>query len=226
MSAISHLPSGISHYTKKAIVCLITMTLDIVILCTARPLCTSSRRSFVVQGDTAWPGENTNECTELMSVQTHRERSGGLCCLLWFQSTSTTRPSKHSESFYSLTVLPPASTPPQGCCFLSLPPEWRWEWMRRHDCVSPTEEGSLLHGSLTLFSLANFSFRLASPPTHKHTARTRRHAFSSPAQPPSAAPRRFWWWLWHACCHASVLQEVENNRAVAIWGEISRQNPT
>lgn len=122
MSAISHLPSGISHYTKKAIVCLITMTLDIVILCTARPLCTSSHRSFVVQGDPAWPGENTNECSELMSVQTHRERSGGLCCLLWFQSTSTTRPSKHSESFYSLTVLPPASTPPQGCCFLSLPP--------------------------------------------------------------------------------------------------------
>lgn len=112
MSAISHLPSGISHYTKKAIVCLITMTLDIVILCAAHPLCTSSCRSFVVQGDPARPGENTNECSELMSAQTHRERSGGLCCLLWFQSTSTTRLSKHSESFYSLTVLPPASTPP------------------------------------------------------------------------------------------------------------------
>lgn len=140
MSAISHLPSGISHYTKKASVCLITVTLDTAILCMARPLCTSSRRSFVVQGDPARPGKNTNECSELMSAQSHRERSGGLCCLLWFQSTSTTRPSKHSKSFYSLTVLPPASTPPQGCCFLSLPPEWRWEWMRRHDCVSPTQK--------------------------------------------------------------------------------------
>lgn len=127
MLAISHLPSGISHYTKKAIVCLITMTLDIVILCTARPFCTSAHSDFVVQGDPARPGENTNECSELMSAQTHREKSGGLCCLLWFQSTSTTRPSKHSESFYSLTVLPPASTPtpPPGCCFLSLAPEWR-----------------------------------------------------------------------------------------------------
>lgn len=48
MLAIFHLPSGICHYTKKAIVHLITMTLDIVILCTAHPLCTSSSRSFVV----------------------------------------------------------------------------------------------------------------------------------------------------------------------------------
>lgn len=140
MSAISLLPSGISHYTKKAIVCLITMTLDIVILSVACPLCPSSRRSFVVQGDPPRPGENTNECFELMSAQTHRERSGGPCCLLWFQSTYTTRPSKHSESFYSLTVLPPASTHPQGCCFLSLPPEWRWEWMRRHNCISQTQK--------------------------------------------------------------------------------------
>lgn len=140
MLAISHLPSGISHYTKKAIVCLITMTLDIIILCTAHSLCTSSRRSFVVQGDPARPGENTKECFELMSAQTHRERSGGLCCLLWFRSTSTTRPSKHSQSFYSLTVLPPASTPPQGCCFLSLPQEWGWKWMRKHDCIARTQK--------------------------------------------------------------------------------------
>lgn len=191
-----------------------------------RPLCTSSHRSFVVQGDPARPGKNTNECSELMSAQTHREKSGGLCCLLWFQSTSTTRPSKHSESFYSLTVLPPASTPPRRLLFSVLAPgvavRVNEEARLR---LSNTEEGSLLHGSLTLFSLANFSFRLASRP-QKHTARTRKHAFSSPAQPPSSAPRRFWWWLWHACCHASVLQEVEINRAVAIWGEISRQNPT
>lgn len=193
MSAISHLPSGISHYTKKAIVCLITMTLDIVILCAAHPLCTSSCRSFVVQGDPAQPGENTNECSELMSAQTHRERSGGLCCLLWFQSTSTTRLSKHSESFYSLTVLPPASTPPPTprLLFSVLAPGVVVRLNEEAQLfLSNTEEGSLLHGSLTLFSLANFSFRFASPP-QKHTARTRRHAFSSPAQAPSSAPCHF-----------------------------------
>lgn len=160
-----------------------------------------------------------------MSTQTHREKSGGLCCLLWFQSASTTRPSKYSESFYSLTVLPPGSTrhpppphPPRllfSVLALGVVVRVNEEARLR---LSSTEEGSLLHGSLTLFSLANFSFRLASPP-QKHSARI----FLSPAQPPSSAPRCFWWWLWHACCHASVLQEVEINRAAAIWGEISRQ---
>lgn len=186
MLAISHLPSGIGHYTKKAIVCLITMTLDIVILCTARPLCTSAHSDFVVQGDPARPGENTNECSELMSAQTHREKSGGLCCLLWFQSTSTTRPSKHSESFYSLTVLPPASTTPPRLLFSVLAPgvavRVNEEARLR---LTNTEEGSLLHGSLTLFSLANFSFRLASPP-HKNIlhARAGKHFPHQPSLPP------------------------------------------
>lgn len=161
-----------------------------------------------------------------MSAQTHRQRSGGLCCLLWFQSTSTTRPSKHSESFYSLTVLPPASTPPPRLLFSVLAPRVAVRVNEEAQLrLTNTEEGSLLHGSLTLFSLANFSFRLAPPPTKTYCTHAQAR-ISSPAQPQSSAPRQFWWWLWHACCHASVLQEVAINRAVAIWGEISRQNPT
>lgn len=228
MLAISLLPSGTQSLHKETHY--VSNNYDpwycTVILCTAHSLYTSSRRSFVVQGDPDRPGENTNECSELMSAQTHRVRRGGLCCLLWFRSTFTTRPSKHSQSFYSLTVLPPASTPPQRLLFSVLAPGVgvrvnEEAWLR----LSNTEEGSLLHGSLTLFSLANFSFRLTSPPQN-HTAHTRRHTFSSPAHSPSSAPCRFWWWLWHACCHASVLQEAEINRATAIWGETSHQNCT
>lgn len=116
MPALSHTPSGNQSVHKESHCA--SNNYDPVIPCTMCPICTSSRRSFVVQGDPARPGENTNECSELMSAQTHRERIGGLCCLLWFQSTSTTRPSKHSESLYSLTVHPPASTTPHP-----LPPE-------------------------------------------------------------------------------------------------------
>lgn len=142
MSAISHSPSGNQSVHRESYCA--SNNYDPVIPCTVCPICTSSRRSFVVQGDPARPGENTNECSELMSAQTHRERIGGLCCLLWFQSTSTSRPSKHSESLYSLTVPPPASTPPppQRLLFSVLAPRVavRVNEEGRHDCVSSTRK--------------------------------------------------------------------------------------
>lgn len=142
MPTPSHSPSGNQSVDKESHCA--SNNYDPVIPCTVCPICTSSRRSFVVQGDPARPGENRNKCSKLTSAPTHRERIGGLCCLLWFQSTSTTRPSKHSESLYSLTVPSPASTP-------SHPHPWRllFSVLAPGVAVRVNEEGttaSLQHG--------------------------------------------------------------------------------
>lgn len=60
-----------------------------------------------------------------------------------------------------------------------------------------TGEGSLLHASLTLFSLANFSFllatRLLSPQTHTHTHTCTHAQTHIPfiSHPPLSTPHRF-----------------------------------
>lgn len=66
-------------------------------------------------------GGNANEFCQLISAQTHRGRIGGLWFRVLFQSTTTTRPSKHTESFYSLTVLPPVTTSLKAVVFCPCP---------------------------------------------------------------------------------------------------------
>lgn len=74
----------------------------------------SPRRSTSTTG-------NANEWYKLISAQTHRERIGGLCCRVLSQSTTTTRPSKHTESFYSPTVLHQPPHPLEAVVFCPCP---------------------------------------------------------------------------------------------------------
>lgn len=142
----------------------------------------SPRRSGSTRG-------NANELYKLMSAQTHGERIGGLRCRVLSPSTTTTRPSKHTESFYSLTVLPPATTPPRGCCFLSLPLEWWQQWMRRHDYFFQTQkkESSFMpHWLCFLWLIFPFSSLPASRPP-KPCAHTQTHIFLSTQPSPLGA---------------------------------------
>lgn len=217
-------PVVISQCTKKAIVILMAMNLDIVIqlaLFAPHPKGPFQSKEFQFDsGKCKWIPQ-VNVCSNT------RERIGGLCCRVLSQSTTTTRPSKHTESFYSLTVLPPATTPPRGCCFLSLPLEWWQQWMRRHDYFFQTQkkEASFMpHWLCFLWLIFPFSSLPTSRPP-KPCAHTQTHIFlSTQPSPLDASP--FWWWFWHAGCHAAILWKVAINRAVAIWGEINRQNPT
>lgn len=115
----------------------------------------SPRRSDSTRG-------NANEFLKLLPASTQEVGGlgdGGLRCRVLSQSTTTSRPSKHSESSHSLTVPPPVSRSPPRLLFSAPLPgvvaTVNQEARRR---LPNTEEGSLLHASLTLFSLANFSF--------------------------------------------------------------------
>lgn len=64
---------------------------------------------------------NANALYNLMCAQTRGQRIGGLCCQVFPQSTSTTRPSKHVESCSSLAVLPPVPPLPEAVIFCPSP---------------------------------------------------------------------------------------------------------
>lgn len=130
-----------------------------------------------------------------MSAQTHGRSIGGLCCQVLPQSTTTTRPSKHVESCYGLTVLPPACRPllPR-LSFSVLPPGVVVTVNEEARLPLPnTGEGSLLHASLTLFSLANFSFLLAArlPPPPEKKPHAHAHARAQTRIPTRRSPSPF-----------------------------------
>lgn len=212
----------ISQCTKQAIVIVVALNLDIVALCTTCPLDTSSQRSFFNPRRFNSTRGNANALYKLMSAQAHGQRIGRpvLSSVAWVNNYNQTR-----------ILLQPHCTPPLLSSPLKAavfsPSLWNGgnSWWGGPTTFTKHSR-SLLHASLTLFSLANFSFLLAAAPPPKKKNPTCTYTQFIQLHPSLFYASPFWWWFWHAVCHAAILWEVAINRAVAIWSEISRQNPT